>query len=101
MLRTLKISNSGGLKNLHRIFGYGEDTFTLWALRHRKSEILKEFQDKTSPSDCLVFYRPSFGRGDGAEFGDSVAIESLNKTIGKQVMFEVSYILRIKGELHT
>ncbi len=34
---------------MDRIFGYGEDAFTLWALRHRKSEILMEFQDKTSP----------------------------------------------------
>lgn len=58
-------------------FGYGEDAFTLWALRHRKSEILKEFQDKTSPSDCLVFYRPSFGRSGekiSAQFGEFDAI---------------------------
>jgi len=52
-----------------RIFGYGEDAFTLWALKNRKSDILKEFDDKTPP-DCIVFYRPSFGRGDGAKFGE-------------------------------
>ena len=51
---------------MNRIFGYGEDAFTLWALRHKKAEILAESQDNTLPSDCLVFYRPSFGRGDGA-----------------------------------
>jgi len=66
-----------------RIFGYGEDAFTLWALKHYKSEILKSFQDKTSPSDCLVFYRPSFGRSGGeqsAEFGefDAILVSSEN-----------------------
>jgi len=62
---------------MSRIFGYGEDAFTLWALRHRKSEILKEFQDKTSLSNCLVFYRPSFGRHSkesSAVFGEFDAI---------------------------
>lgn len=65
---------------MHRIFGYGEDAFTLWALKNRKSEILAEFQDVTSPSDCLVFYRPSFGRGDEAEFGefDAILVSSEN-----------------------
>jgi len=59
------------------IFGYGEDAFTLWVLKHRKSEILKRFNDETSPSDCLVFYRPSFGRRGGekaSEFGEFDAI---------------------------
>ena len=64
-----------------KIFGYGEDAFTLWALKHYKSEILNSFQDKTSPSDCLVFYRPSFGRGDGAEFGEFDAILVSSKNI--------------------
>ena len=74
---------------MHRIFGYGEDAFTLWALRHRKLEILKEFQDKTSPSDCLVFYRPSFGRGNGAEFGEFDAI---------LVSFENIYLIESKWD---
>jgi hypothetical protein len=63
--------------NISKIFGYGEDAFTFWALRHRKSEILKQFNDKTPPSDCLVFYRPSFGRrggGKSSEFGEFDAI---------------------------
>lgn len=40
---------------------------------------MKEFQDKTSPSDCLVFYRPSFGRGNGAvgEF-DEISVSTEN-----------------------
>ena len=68
---------------MSNFLGYGEDAFTLWALKNRKSEILKEFQDKTIPSDCLAFYRPSFGRGNrrhGAEFGefDGILISTEN-----------------------
>ena len=45
-----------------RIFGYGEDAFTLWALKQHVSKILGGFKDKTAISDCIAFYRPSFGR---------------------------------------
>ena len=45
-----------------KILGYGEDAFTLWALKHRTSKILEAFKEQTAPSDCLIFYRPSFGR---------------------------------------
>jgi len=45
-----------------KIFGYGEDCLTLWTLKQRIPHILEQFQDKTMPSNCLVFYRPSFGR---------------------------------------
>jgi len=47
---------------MSEIFGYGEDALTLWALKRRLSAILNHFKDASSPSDCLVFYRPSFGR---------------------------------------
>jgi len=60
-----------------KIFGYGEDAFTLWALNQHISDILEKFQDETAPSDCLVFYRPSFGRhgkGNSAVFGEFDAI---------------------------
>lgn len=60
-----------------KILGYGEDAFTLWALKHCTANILEEFQDHTAPSDCLIFYRPSFGRSggkDSAEFGEFDAI---------------------------
>jgi len=60
-----------------KILGYGEDALTLWALKHRTSEILESFHDRTAPSDCLIFYRPSFGRSGGedtAEFGEFDAI---------------------------
>ncbi|MDH5793193.1 MAG: hypothetical protein OEZ18_01345 [Candidatus Bathyarchaeota archaeon] len=62
---------------MKKIFGYGEDALTLWALKHRISDILNKFKDKTTPSDCIVFYRPSFGRSGGKnspEFGEFDAI---------------------------
>lgn len=58
------------------IFGYGEDCLTLWALKHHISKILDK-DDRTLVSDCLVFYRPSFGRSGGSnspEFGEFDAI---------------------------
>jgi hypothetical protein len=61
---------------LAKILGYGEDSLTLWMLRHHIPMILDE-DDKTLESDCLVFYRPSFGRSGGAdssEFGEFDAI---------------------------
>ena len=66
-----------------KIFGYGEDAFTLWALKYHTSDILKSFQDQTAPSDCLIFYRASFGRSGGeksAEFGefDAILVSSEN-----------------------
>ena len=66
-----------------KIFGYGEDAFTLWALKYHTSDILKSFQDQTAPSNCLIFYRPSFGRSGGeksAEFGefDAILVSSEN-----------------------
>jgi hypothetical protein len=62
---------------MSKIFGYGEDALTLWLLKNQPQEILKRFKDKTKPSDCLIFYRPSFGRNGGkgsAEFGEFDAI---------------------------
>jgi len=66
-----------------KILGYGEDALTLWALKHRTSDILESFQDQTAPSDCLIFYRPSFGRHSkegSAVFGefDAILISSEN-----------------------
>jgi hypothetical protein len=62
---------------MSKVFGYGEDALTLWLLKNHPYEILKRFKDRTEPCDCLVFYRPSFGRSggsDGAEFGEFDAI---------------------------
>ena len=56
-----------------KILGYGEDALTLLALKSHMSKILERFEDKSDPSKCLVFYRPSFGRSGGeksSEFGE-------------------------------
>jgi hypothetical protein len=67
-----------------KILGYGEDAFTLWALKQHIPDILKRFRDGTAPSDCLIFYRPSFGRHrkeSGAVFGEFDAIMVSSKNI--------------------
>jgi hypothetical protein len=67
-----------------QILGYGEDALTLWALKNHLSKILERFEDKSDPSKCLVFYRPSFGRAGGknsSEFGEFDAIVVSPKNI--------------------
>lgn len=70
------------MTKLVKVVGYGEDSLTLWALKHRLSAILEE--ERTAPSDCLVFYRPSFGRhskNSKAVFGEFDAIIVSSKNI--------------------
>lgn len=67
-----------------KLFGYGEDFLTLWVLNEHIETILKKFKDDTASSDCLVFYRPSFGRRGGAnspEFGEFDAILASRENI--------------------
>lgn len=67
-----------------KIFGYGEDALTLWALKCHISKVLEEFRDQTAPSDCLVFFRPSFGRrgGKGSQiFGEFDAIIASSENV--------------------
>lgn len=59
---------------MSEILGYGEDAFTFWALKKQLSKILEDLNDQTEPSDCLIFYRPGFGRSGVAEFGEFDAI---------------------------
>ena len=62
---------------MNNIMGYGEDALTLWALKNQLRKILDPFKDATDVGDCLIFYRPSFGRSggpDSAEFGEFDAI---------------------------
>jgi len=69
---------------MSKIFGYGEDSFTLWALKQHTSRILGRFHDKTTPSRCLIFYRPSFGRGsrrEGSVFGEFDAVVASSKNV--------------------
>ncbi len=46
------------------IIGYGEDALTMWALSYSMGEILRQLDDDTAPSEAVVFYRPSGGRGE-------------------------------------
>lgn len=67
-----------------KLLGYGEDFLTLWAVKERVGTILKKFGDHTPTSDCLAFYRPSFGRSGGkgsAEFGEFDAIIASRENI--------------------
>jgi hypothetical protein len=69
---------------MNEILGYGEDALTYWALKERLSEILKKLDDSSNPSDCLVFFRPSFGRRGGggrAEFGEFDAILASSENV--------------------
>ena len=69
---------------MNEILGYGEDAFTLWAFKKRISEILDKLNDRSSPSDCLIFFRPSFGRSGGkgsAQFGEFDSILASSKNV--------------------
>src|SRR5512143_1712426 len=70
---------------MSRIFGYGEDALTYWAVTSRLGEMLQALGDKSLPADATVIYRPSFGRRGSigptatneqysAEFGEFDAI---------------------------
>ncbi|MFA6548918.1 MAG: hypothetical protein WCT39_03180 [Candidatus Margulisiibacteriota bacterium] len=45
------------------VFGYGEDSLTLWALKNKLNEILAGLGVDVKFSECHILYRPSFGRG--------------------------------------
>jgi hypothetical protein len=53
-----------------QILGYGEDALTLWAIKNKLGVILQTVNDFSAPSMCQVFFRPSFGRGGGSQFGE-------------------------------
>jgi hypothetical protein len=56
-----------------RLLSYGEDALTLWAVTERLDLILGKLGDNSDPSDCIIFYRPSFGRDQYGEF-DAIVI---------------------------
>jgi hypothetical protein len=74
---------------MRKILGYGEDALTYWALTKKLDLILKELEDDSQLDDCLVLYRPSFGRGKTlrkptdrkAEFGEFDAILVTTKAV--------------------
>ncbi|QDT84765.1 hypothetical protein [Gimesia chilikensis] len=56
---------------------YGEDGLTLATVTDRFSELLEQLGDNSDAEECLVFYRPSFGRRGGKtgrSFGEFDAI---------------------------
>ena len=51
-----------------KVYAYGEDALTLWAIKSKLPEILKQLnggKDEAEEvvTDCKIFFRPSFGRG--------------------------------------
>ncbi len=67
-----------------RVICYGEDGLTLSALTYRLRDLLKELEDKTPPDNCLVFYKPSFGRKGGkysSQFGEFDGILATEQAI--------------------
>lgn len=66
------------------IIGYGEDALTYWVLTQRLDEFLNKLGDRSKPQECLLFYRPSFGRRGGenrAEFGEFDSIVATPQAI--------------------
>ena len=56
-----------------QILAYEEDALTFWALQNKLPLILRALQDSSLPSQCDVFFKPSFGRGGGernSQFGE-------------------------------
>ncbi len=61
---------------MSEIIGYGEDALTYKALTKDLDKILAKFNDTSDLDGCMVFYRPSFGRGGKSKalFGEFDAI---------------------------
>ena len=53
-----------------KVYAYGEDALTLWAIKNKVPEILGKLGDKTKVDECKIFFRPSFGRGGKGTFGE-------------------------------
>lgn len=56
-----------------KLYGYGEDALTLWAIHNKLHFILASLADPSEPLNCQTFFRPSFGRRGGenrSEFGE-------------------------------
>jgi predicted nucleic acid-binding Zn ribbon protein len=67
-----------------KVFGYGEDALTFWAVTKKLDEVLRQLNDYSDPKECIVFYRPSFGRRGGekrSEFGEFDAIIITPQTV--------------------
>lgn len=85
------------------LLAYGEDALTLWAMKYKLYEILKQLGDNSEDPDCKVFYRPSFGRRGGthsSQFGEfDFIILSENKVYLGESKWDGSSEL-IHGTIH-
>ncbi len=61
--------------------GYGEDGLTFQGLHAQRQELLDKLGDPTPAPECLVYFRPSFGRAGGSQFGEFDAILAARETI--------------------
>ena len=63
--KTIEFNGAKFLSSVNdSLYVYGEDGLTLWALLHRRRELLSACGvDSTESSDFRFYYRPSFGRG--------------------------------------
>lgn len=68
---------------MQKIIGYGEDALTYWALTEQIESVLIKLNDKSHQADCLLFFRPSFGRKGGpyASFGEFDAILATSQSV--------------------
>jgi len=68
---------------MKNIIGYGEDSLTYWAFNHELREILNQLNDGSEQEKCVLFYRPSFGRGGRgtSNFGEFDSILATEKAI--------------------
>lgn len=78
-----------------QLYGYGEDSITLGLIQSNFKELLEvHLKDESSPSQCTVFYRPSFGRKggkDSPQFGEFDMILLSHENI---YLFECKWINR-------
>jgi hypothetical protein len=75
-----------------KVLGYGEDFLTFWAVTKKLPDILKQLCDKTSPENCVVIYRPSFGRKGGKESSQFGELDSMIITP------ETAYLIEAKWD---
>jgi hypothetical protein len=83
---------------------YGEDGLTLWALKNELGKILKDLNDVTPVENCVIFYRPSFGRSGGknsSQFGefDFILLSKNHLYLGESKWDHSSEMIR-KGCIH-
>jgi len=81
----------------NKILGYGEDSLTLWALTKKLDTLLCLLGETTvDKSECLVFYRPSFGRAVGIGEFDFI-IKTKRKTYFGESKWPLSEKKRREG----